>query len=716
MEAVAQTPTQWPRGQAWFRDFLKDELSPYPGRLAVVARMVLAAAVIMILVMTFNIPSGAYAALYGLTISREDPQATINAVKTNIIAFAYSAAFVLVGAMLFAGDPMLRLLWVVVALFTMSFGLSTLRNYTAAVRFGFMVVIIIPIWDQHITAEAKVEGTLWTVGALMLASLVTGALELLFEALSQSRDLLRSLAERLTAVEEFLRCKAEGRVVDQSTAHQLTRVSMLGTSRPRRVLQHSSNSLHYGEQMGAVVALVGRLVDITANLMQLNPQFTGNDRKRLGTLAGNLATIHTDLLAERVPLPIRPADNDYSNSDPLLGDLEKTVAMIPEVFTGLQSLSGNAPAPPGEAPPTRLLVADAFTNPEHVRFAIKGCLAASLCYAIYMLLGWPGISAAVTTCFLTALNTTGSSHQKQIFCITGALAGGAAAMLAQIFILPWVDSIAGFTVLFLVVSFAASWLITSGPRLSYFGDRFALAYFLINLSEFTIQTSLTPARDRVVGVLLGLTMMWLVFDQLWGAPAIVEMKRACVSLLRSVARLARAPLSNNLQVAIEQSYALRETVNNDFNKVRSLADGVLFEFGPSRQQDLALRSRIITWQPELRTLFISCVILLKYRLRLPDFELPELVRPAQREFENCLARSLDSMANRLEGRPSDSANDLKQAVARLAEAIRSSGTAAAERLAGQQLETFSALSEKITNLTLSLNSDIQNEKTTCATQ
>jgi hypothetical protein len=33
----------------------------------------------------------------------------------------------------------------------------------------------------------------------------------------------------------------------------------------------------------------------------------------------------------------------------------------------------------------------------------------------------------------------------------------------------------------------------------------------------------------------------------------------------------------------------------------SLADGVLFEFGPSRQQDLALRDQIRRWQPQLRT-------------------------------------------------------------------------------------------------------------------
>src|SRR5262245_7341674 len=109
MEAIAQALTQWQRGQSWFHDFLKEELSPYPGRLAVVARMVLASTLLMILFMTFRIPDGAYAALYALTIPREDPQATINAVKINIIAFAYSAVFVLVGAMLFAGKRLSEL-------------------------------------------------------------------------------------------------------------------------------------------------------------------------------------------------------------------------------------------------------------------------------------------------------------------------------------------------------------------------------------------------------------------------------------------------------------------------------------------------------------------------------------------------------------------------------------------------------------------------------
>jgi hypothetical protein len=39
----------------------------------------------------------------------------------------------------------------------------------------------------------------------------------------------------------------------------------------------------------------------------------------------------------------------------------------------------------------------------------------------------------------------------------------------------------------------------------------ALAFYLINLQNFGMETALSIARDRIVGILLGL-FMWLVFD------------------------------------------------------------------------------------------------------------------------------------------------------------------------------------------------------------
>jgi multidrug resistance protein MdtO len=165
--------------------------------------------------------------------------------------------------------------------------------------------------------------------------------------------------------------------------------------------------------MGAVVALVGRLVDIAANLSQLKIDASDDDRLQFRQLANKIAGVRAALIQRRVPSPI---DMEHTiHSVPLLQELDATVSLVPAVFTGSQSLSAFAPQPASGDPPSRFFIPDAFSNPEHMKFALRGCLAASLCYIIYNAKDWPDISTSVTTCFLTALSTIGSSHQKQIF-------------------------------------------------------------------------------------------------------------------------------------------------------------------------------------------------------------------------------------------------------------------------------------------------------------
>jgi multidrug resistance protein MdtO len=707
MDTIGQTAAEWPSTMVWLRGFLKEELAPYPGRGALVARMVIAATLVMIVNMTLRIPYGAYGAIYALIISREDPQSTLKNVKTIVAAFAIGAADVLIGAMLFAGDPMPRFLWIVGTLFTMFYALSALGNYAAAVRFGHLVVITIPAWDLHTTAESKVEATLWAVGAIAIASAITVGVELVFAALNPWDDLLRSIGERLSAVEDVLRSCATAGGVDEKTGNQIARLSLLGTSRLRRILHHSTHSLNYGEQMGALVALVGRLVDIAASLTSLDTRASDDDRKRIETLIEDIGGIRADLLSGKIPHLLKaPGNDNVPGSIPLLLEMQRTASMIPETFTESHSLSTYAPLPLGHASPASLFAADAFTNPEHIKFGLKGCFAASLCYIIYTSLAWPGISTAITTCFLTALSTIGASRQKQLLRITGAIAGGFTGIVAQIFVLPSLDSIGGLTLLFITVTIMAAWIATSSPRLSYFGVQLAVAFYLINLQEFKFQTSLLVARDRVIGILLGLTMMWLVFDQLWGAPTAVEMRKTFISTFRLLARLAREPLSGNLRIAIEQSYSLRDTINRSFNNVRDFSDGVLFEFGASRQADLVLRNKIIRWQPQLRTVFVTRVSLLKYCLQLPGFELPKQVQIAQREFDECLARVMDEVAANFEGKPCQETNTLETSLARLEETVSVCGLTEEQGVVAAHLRSFLALSRRIESLVVSLEKEI----------
>jgi multidrug resistance protein MdtO len=390
--------------------------------------------------------------------------------------------------------------------------------------------------------------------------------------------------------------------------------------------------------------------------------------------------------------------------------MDTAVAQIHEVFAGAHSLDAYAPSHPGERSTFALFKADALTNPEHVKFGLRGCLAASLCYLFYNGKAWPGISTAITTCLLTALTTIGSSRQKQVLRISGAIVGGVImGMGAEIFILPALDSIAGFTLVFMAATVIAAWFATSSPRLSYFGVQIAVAFYLINLSEFKAQTSLIPARDRVIGILLGLMMMWLVLDQLWSAPAAVEMKKAFISNLRLLAQFAREPVSKEMSAAIEKNHSLRETINGSFEKVRALADGVLLEFGPSREQDLALRDHIRQWQSQLRVLFINCTVLWRYGLSLPGFELPDAVRAAHEEFDNRLANAFDAMADRLKGDEWPQREDLATAYIRLEQvAMQEAMTALPnepDRLA-PHLQSFLLLSRRVAGLADSLQREI----------
>jgi Fusaric acid resistance protein-like len=337
------------------RSFLEQELAPYAGRGTLVARMVIASTAMMLLTMIFRMPFGSHGAIYTFFISRQSLRSTTNAVLTIVTIFSASAMFVLIGSIVSVGDPVLRLPWVVAALFVIFFLLSAMPDYVASSGFGVVVVSTLSLWDEAISTQVKVENTLWILGQTILACLAVLAVELAFKA---------------------------------STPEKASSDQRSGWFRP-----------------------------------------------------------------------------------------------------------------------------DALTNPDHVTFALKGCLAASLCYVIYTAVNWPGISTAVVTCLVTALPTLGASQRKQMLRLEGAVAGGLLAIGAQVFILPYIDSIGAFTLLFVAVTAGAAWIATSSPRLSYFGAQLALAFYVVHLQEFAMQTSLAAARDRIVGVLLGIIVMWIVFDR-----------------------------------------------------------------------------------------------------------------------------------------------------------------------------------------------------------
>ena len=291
------------------------------------------------------------------------------------------------------------------------------------------------------------------------------------------------------------------------------------------------------------------------------------------------------------------------------------VSVMPAIFSE-ENVLDPALEPLEDAPDTmRIFIPDAFSNPEHLRYILGGTIASMLCYIFYVSLDWPNLSTSVTTCVLTALTSVGSSRQRQLLRVLGFVLGGVIAGLgAQIFILPHIDSITGFTVLFATMSAVAAWIGTSSSRLSYAGVQFAFAFYLINLSDFSFDTSLAVPRDRVLGVLLGTTMMWLVFERFFPRSATDEMVRIFIRNIRSMSELASFTPSREGPDAMLNVRRLREDIYRRFSEVNAQSDAVPFETGPLRAGHMAARDRIRRWQTSLRSFYLLEAPLLQFRL------------------------------------------------------------------------------------------------------
>jgi len=144
--------------------------------------------------------------------------------------------------------------------------------------------------------------------------------------------------------------------------------------------------------------------------------------------------------------------------------------------------------------------------------------------------------------------------------------------------------------------------------------QFAFAFYIVHLSDFSIQTDLAVPRDRVLGVLLGITMMWLVFERLFARSATDEMVRIFVRNVRSMSDLVSFTPSPDDPTPILKIRRIREDIYRRFGDVNAQSDAVPFETGPLRSGDMAARDRIRRWQASLRSFYLLEAPLLQFRL------------------------------------------------------------------------------------------------------
>jgi uncharacterized membrane protein YccC len=175
--------------------------------------------------------------------------------------------------------------------------------------------------------------------------------------------------------------------------------------------------------------------------------------------------------------------------------------------------------PPRHPPkPKSLFVPDAFTNPAHVRFALKVTLAAMICYLLYTGVDWYGIHTAFITCVFIALGSTEATLRKGTLRIVGCVIGALLALITIVFLIPHMETIASLVIVVACVSAIAGWVATGTERIAYAGLQMAFAFYYSlfpGFDGYAPDTDLTHLRDRVVGILLGLTVTALIFHYIW---------------------------------------------------------------------------------------------------------------------------------------------------------------------------------------------------------
>ena len=197
----------------WFPEFLKKEFAPYPGRGAIVARIVISATLTMIIIETFRIPGNLIGALSAFILSRENLVSTARSAILLLGAFLLGTLFIPVGARLFASTPETHFLWVGCSLFLVFFLLRCLANYAVAVGISLVVANVLGIWYLPGPAEMNIELTLWLVLATLIGVVVTLGVEIAFRALHGGDDLLEGLETRLALIENLMADYANGRPV-----------------------------------------------------------------------------------------------------------------------------------------------------------------------------------------------------------------------------------------------------------------------------------------------------------------------------------------------------------------------------------------------------------------------------------------------------------------------------------------------------------------------
>jgi multidrug resistance protein MdtO len=173
-----------------------------------------------------------------------------------------------------------------------------------------------------------------------------------------------------------------------------------------------------------------------------------------------------------------------------------------------------------------------------------------LCYILYSLLDWPGIHTCLITCYIVSLGTAAETVEKLGLRILGCILGAAAGIAAIIILVPALTSVGALIIMVFLAAFVSAWVAGGDPRIAYAGFQMAFAFFLCVIQGAGPSFDMVNARDRVIGILLGDVVVYLIFTNVWPVSVVERIDPAITAVLGKLGGLLAA---NRISAALTAS-------------------------------------------------------------------------------------------------------------------------------------------------------------------
>jgi multidrug resistance protein MdtO len=628
---------------AAFAGFLRRELAPTPGRGSATFRLTLACVIATIPILTHRIPHALVVMIVMYLVTQEDTAATLVGSVLSAMGVTVSLGAALLVWMVVLDIAWLRIVCLAAFLFVGLFLKRVLVIGALGSAIGVPAALVMVLPDVGpLPPESLVEFVLWLWLCVTLGLAVNLGVQLLLTQGDPLTLLQRELDTRLRLVENALRALSGGRNFDPApSGMSLDAFATAGMSRPLALLKNASltnaRARQRHEPLATAITLVDRLVtDASALRLLVSSTPSVPVTESLVRVADACARTRQALehrwSQAEAPAPSIGVELSAATPPPL-ADMGRTLEQL-SVVARIESTN-----PTTKEPGPHLLLPDATTNPEYVQFAIKGALAALICYVLFVGFDYTGIYTSVVTCFVVSMSTIGSSNQKGLLRFGGAAVGGVMGLVALVYAFPNVDGLGGFWLVFATGTAVAAWINFGSPRISYGGYQTGLAFYKAILQDFGPAVSATVVRDRLIGVAFGLTVFGVVEHVLWPVRAADRMHARLADVFRSLAALARVasrPLDDRGDVD-----ARRRLISQQVTDVQGFIESSKFEPGAGAADAQAVERLTADAQA------VFLVLLAIARDTAPAARRPDALRAATTRVDQNVTVVLETLADRI---------------------------------------------------------------------